>query len=83
MPLIVADVRVANGRQAYVEGTGLSVGLILIHLAGGESEERILDEFSRRARPLSRRGLRAAVAYGAALAREEELSPPAAAALGE
>jgi uncharacterized protein (DUF433 family) len=64
--LIAVDPRILHG-QAHVRGTRVPVSVILDCLAEGMSEEEILDEYPT----LSVEGIRAAAAYGAALARED------------
>lgn len=56
-----------NHGQASVAGTRVMVTTILDCLAGGMSEAEILAAYPT----LTRDGLRAAVAYGALLARED------------
>lgn len=64
--LIVTDPDVAHG-QARVRGTRIPVSVVLDCLAAGLSEEEILRQYPT----LTVEGVRAAAAYGAALAREE------------
>ncbi len=64
--LIVTDPDVVHG-HARVRGTRIPVSVILDCLAAGLSEDEILRQY-----PTSTvEGVRAAAAYGAALAREE------------
>lgn len=56
-------------RQARVAGTRVTVSVVLDCLAAGMSESEILAEYPS----LTRAGIRAAAAYGAALARDELL----------
>jgi uncharacterized protein (DUF433 family) len=64
--LIVADPDVVGG-QARVRGTRIPVSVILDCLAAGLSEDEILRQYPT----VTIEGIRAAAAYGAALAREE------------
>ncbi len=71
MQMISADPRVMHG-QAVITGTRVSVSVILDCLAGGMATEEITTEYPS----LTQAGVRAAAAYGAALAREELLPIP-------
>lgn len=64
--LIVADPGVVHG-QARIRGTRVPVSVVLDCLAAGLSEVEILRQYPS----LTVEGIRAAAAYGAALAREE------------
>ena len=64
--LIAVDPTILHGK-AHVRGTRIPVSVILDCLAAGLSEQEILDEYPT----LSLEGVRAAAAYGAALARED------------
>ena len=64
--LIVTDPEVVHG-QARVRGTRIPVSVILDCLAAGLDENEILRQYPT----LTVEGVRAAAAYGAALAREE------------
>ena len=64
--LIVTDPDVVHG-QARVRGTRIPVSVVLDCLAAGLSEGEILRQYPT----LTVDGVRAAAAYGAALAREE------------
>jgi len=64
--LIVTDPDVVGG-QARVRGTRIPVSVVLDCLAAGLSEDEILRQYPT----LTVEGVRAAAAYGAALAREE------------
>lgn len=64
--LIAVDRAVLHG-QAHVRGTRVPVSVVLDCLAAGMTEAEILNEYPT----LSVEGIRAAAAYGAALAREE------------
>lgn len=70
--LIVVDPDVVGG-QARVRGTRVTVGVILDCLAAGLGEQAILAQYPT----LGVEGVRAAAAYGAALAREEVHPLPA------
>ncbi len=63
---ISIDPNICHG-QACIKGTRIMVSVILDCLAAGMSEQEILEEYST----LTVEGVRAAAAYGAALAREE------------
>ena len=69
--LISADPQVMHG-QAVIAGTRVPVSVILDCLAAGMAAEEITAEYPA----VSIAGLRAAAAYGAALAREELLPLP-------
>jgi uncharacterized protein (DUF433 family) len=64
--LIVTDPDVVHG-QARVRGTRIPVSVVLDCLAAGLDEAEILRQYPT----LTVEGVRAAAAYGAALAREE------------
>lgn len=61
------------GSQAHVRGTRIPVSVILDCLAAGLSEDDIIEQYPS----LTQEGIRAAAAYGAALAREEIFPLPA------
>jgi len=63
MQLIAVDPDVLHG-QAHIRGTRIPVSLVLGCLAEGLTEEKILSEYPT----LTVEGIRAAAAYGAALA---------------
>ena len=71
MRLITVDPDVLHG-QAHVRGTRIPVSLVLGCLAEGLSEEEILAEYPT----LTVEGIRAAAAYGAALASEDVFPLP-------
>ncbi len=71
MELISADPTVMHG-QAVLAGTRVPVSVILDCLAAGMTTNEILAEYPVVTVP----GVRAAAAYGAALAREELLPLP-------
>jgi uncharacterized protein (DUF433 family) len=71
MELISTDPRVMHG-QAVITGTRVPVSVILDCLAAGMSAEEIAVEYPS----VTVAGVRAAAAYGAALAREELLPLP-------
>ena len=64
--LIVHDPRLSRS-QAVVRGTRIMVSVVLDSLAAGLTEAEILEEYPL----LTKEGVRAAAAYGAQLAREE------------
>ena len=66
LALITSDPLVLHG-QATVARTRVPVSVVLDCLAAGMSESEILAEYPS----LTAAGIRAAAAYGAALAREE------------
>ena len=71
MALISADPQVMHG-QAVIAGTRVPVSVILDCLAAGMAAEEITAEYPA----VTIAGVRAAAAYGAALAREELLPLP-------
>jgi uncharacterized protein (DUF433 family) len=71
LELISADPRVMHG-QAVIAGTRVPVSVILDCLAAGMTAEQITAEYPT----VTVAGVRAAAAYGAALAREELLPIP-------
>lgn len=66
--LITVDPHICHG-QACIRGTRIPVSIVLDCLAGGMTEQDILAAYPT----LTVDGIRAAAAYGAALAREEVL----------
>ena len=64
--LIVRDPSICHG-QATVRGTRVMVSVILDNLAAGLTEEEILAGYPS----VTREGIRAEIAYGAELARDE------------
>lgn len=68
LDLIVTDPKVLHG-QARIAGTRVSVSVVLDCLAAGMTEAEIIAEYPS----LTVDGIRAAAAYGAALAREDLL----------
>jgi uncharacterized protein (DUF433 family) len=70
--LIAVDPDIVGG-QAHIRGTRIPVSMILDCLAAGLSEDDIIEQYPS----LTREGIRAAAAYGAALAREEIFPLPA------
>ncbi len=64
--LIAADPDVVHG-QARIRGTRIPVSVVLDCLAAGMTEDQMLAQYPT----LTVEGIRAAAAYGAALAREE------------
>jgi uncharacterized protein (DUF433 family) len=71
LEMISTDPRVMHG-QAVIAGTRLPVSVILDCLAAGMTAEEITTEYPT----VTVAGVRAAAAYGAALAREELLPLP-------
>jgi uncharacterized protein (DUF433 family) len=71
LEMISADPRVMHG-QAVIAGTRVPVSVILDCLAAGMTAEEIAAEYPA----VTTAGVRAAAAYGAALAREELLPIP-------
>lgn len=70
--LIAVDTDIVGG-QAHIRGTRIPVSVVLDCVAAGLSEDAIIEQYPS----LTRDGIRAAAAYGAALAREEILPLPA------
>lgn len=74
LELIATDPAICHG-QPTIAGTRVMVSVILDCLAAGMTSEEILAEYPS----LTDEGIRAAAAYGAALAREELVPlPPSA-----
>jgi len=71
LELISTDPQVMHG-QAVLVGTRVPVSVILDCLAAGMTVEEIIEEYP----VVTEAGVRAAAAYGAALAREELLPLP-------
>ena len=71
MPRIVKDPEVLCGK-ATIEGTRLSVELILSYLAAGTSEEELLEEYPR----LTREAIRACLDYARTLVEQEVQAEP-------
>ena len=67
---ISIDPNVCHGK-ACIRGTRVLVSVVLDNLAEGLTAEEIVREYP----PLTPEDVRAAMAYAAALAREEELVP--------
>lgn len=67
---ISIDPNVCHGRPCIV-GTRIMVSVILDNMAEGLTPEEIVNEYP----PLTRENVQAAIAYAAALTREEELLP--------
>lgn len=63
---ITTDPGIHHG-QACIAGTRIPVSIVLDCLAAGMSKDEILEEYPT----LTVEGIRAAMSYGAALAREE------------
>ena len=74
LDLITTDPGVSHG-QPTIAGTRIMVSVVLDCLADGLTPEEIIAEYPS----LTEEGIRAAAAYGAALAREELVPlPPSA-----
>ena len=71
--LITSDPQVMLG-QACIKGTRIPVSMVLDNLAGGLSEEEIVEQYPS----LSHEAIHATLAYAAELARDEMLPLPAA-----
>jgi len=71
LELISADPQVMHG-QAVIAGTRVPVSVVLDCLAAGMTTEEIVTEYPT----VTAAGVRAAAAYGAALARQELLPLP-------
>ncbi|HIK13258.1 MAG TPA: DUF433 domain-containing protein [Oscillatoriaceae cyanobacterium M33_DOE_052] len=67
---IQSNPKVCHGKPC-IKGTRIMVSVILDNLAEGLTLEEIVREYP----PLTEENVRAAIAYAAALAREEELLP--------
>ena len=67
---ISADPGICHGKPC-VKGTRITVTVILDNLAEGVTPERVVAEYP----PLTLEDVTAAIAYAAALTREEELIP--------
>ncbi len=69
---ITVDPEIAHG-QACVKGTRVLVSIVLDNLAAGLSAKEILKSYPS----LSEESIRAAIAYGAELAKERTIPMPA------
>ncbi len=67
---ISVDPEICHGKPC-IKGTRIMVSVVLDSLAEGLTPEEIVEEYP----PLSVEDVRAAIAYAADLAREEELIP--------
>ena len=67
---ITADPDICHGKPC-IRGTRIMVSVVLDNLAEGLTPEEIVDEYP----PLSVDDVRAAIAYAAMLAREEDMVP--------
>jgi len=67
---ISTNTNVCHGRP-HIQGTRIPVTVILDNLADGMTPDEIVAEYP----PLSQADIQAAIAYAAALAREETLLP--------
>jgi uncharacterized protein (DUF433 family) len=70
MARIVSDPKVMLGKPV-IEGTRLTVEMILEELGAGTSTEELLDAHPN----LTREGVQAALAYAAAVIRNDEVLP--------
>jgi uncharacterized protein (DUF433 family) len=66
-PRIVVDDQILAGRP-IIAGTRIPVSLVLGQLAGGESIERVIDEYG-----ITREDVLAALSYAAKLISDEEI----------
>lgn len=71
-PYIAADPQIMHGAVCF-RGTRVPVTVVLDNLAGGETAERILDQYPS----LKPEHIPAAIAYAADLARERIIPVPA------
>jgi len=71
MGLIEAHPKIMLGKPV-IAGTRIAVELVLERLASGETEQDLLDEYSR----LTRDGIRAALAFGASALHSDVIYPP-------
>ena len=71
--LIISDPKVMHG-QACIKGTRIPVSVVLDNLAGGLSEDEIVEQYPS----LSHEAIHASLAYAAELAHDEVLPLPAA-----
>jgi uncharacterized protein (DUF433 family) len=69
-PHIISDPHVMHGKPV-IEGTRLTVELILEKLSEGRSEEELLSAYPR----LTREGLQAVLAYATAVIKNEDIYP--------
>ena len=69
-PHIISDPKIMHGKPV-IEGTRLTVELILEKLSEGRSEEEVLSAYPR----LTREGLQAALAYATAVLKNEDVYP--------
>jgi uncharacterized protein (DUF433 family) len=67
---ITVDHEVCHGKPC-IRGTRIMVSVVLDNLAEGLTAEEIVREYP----PLTPENIRAAIAYAAELAREEEMTP--------
>jgi uncharacterized protein (DUF433 family) len=67
---ITVDAAICHGKPC-IKGTRIMVAVILDNLAEGMTPDEIVTEYP----PLTTADVRAAIAYAATLAREEELIP--------
>lgn len=69
-PRIISDPKIMHGKPV-IEGTRLTVELLLEKLSEGRSEAELLTAYPR----LTHEGLQVALAYAAAVLRQEEDYP--------
>ena len=67
---VIVDPRSCHGK-ACIRGTRIMVSVVLANLADGMSTDEILEQY----RSLTAEDIRAAVAYAAELAAEEDITP--------
>lgn len=67
---IIADAKICHGKPC-IRGTRIMVSVILDNLAEGATPERIVRDYP----PLKIEDVKAAIAYAAELASEEEMVP--------
>jgi uncharacterized protein (DUF433 family) len=75
---IEVNPKICHGK-ACIKGTRIMISVILDNLAEGLSPEEIVEEYP----PLTLEDIRAALAYAAELAREEDILPLRGKAKGE
>jgi len=69
-PLIQVDPRIMMGKPV-IRGTRITVELVLERLGAGESVDNLLESFPH----LTREGVLAAIRFGAAVLKNEEIVP--------
>lgn len=68
--IVTVDPQICHGKPC-IRGTRIMVSVILDNLAEGLTPQEIIDEYP----PLRLEDIRGAIAYAAALMREEEMVP--------